>query len=179
MTSALNQVDTTSQQVPDLSISLPSQVSQDIMYKTNTFVIEVPEDTFSLEDFFIFLFTYYILCVSCLCVIDNTYLIDKDTENDDLVTYGFKKYKGLKICSHNVNRLECKFDEIKYNLMSTPNPPDIIGYCETFLGKNTSDREIDIPGYILQRKDRLTDGGGGWAVYLTETTSFSRKMILK
>ncbi|VDI44092.1 Hypothetical predicted protein [Mytilus galloprovincialis] len=59
--------------------------------------------------------------------------------------------------------------------MSTPNPPDIIGYCETFLGKNTSDREIDIPGYILQRKDRQSDGGGGWAVYLTETTSFSRK----
>ncbi|CAG2241341.1 SLC35E3 [Mytilus edulis] len=82
-----------------------------------------------------------------------------DTENDDLVTYGFNKCKGLKICSHNVNRLECKFDEIRYNLMSTPNPPDIIGYCETFLGKNTSDREIDIPGYILQRKDRQSDGG--------------------
>ncbi|CAG2221371.1 unnamed protein product [Mytilus edulis] len=84
---------------------------------------------------------------------------DLDNENDDLVTYGFNKCKGLKICSHNVNRLECKFDEIRYNLMSTPNPPDIIGYCETFLGKNTSDREIDIPGYILQRKDRQSDGG--------------------
>ncbi|CAG2237494.1 unnamed protein product [Mytilus edulis] len=103
----------------------------------------------------------------------------KDTENDDLVTYGFNKCKGLKICSHNVNRLECKFDEIRYNLMSTPNPPDIIGYCETFLGKNTSDREIDIPGYILQRKDRQSDGGGGWAVYLTETPPFLEKMILK
>ncbi|CAG2234399.1 ECM29 [Mytilus edulis] len=112
--------------------------------------------------------------VVMLCVAD-THFIDKDTENDDLVTYGFNKCKGLKICSHNVNRLECKFDEIRYNLMSTPNPPDIIGYCETFLGKNTSDREIDIPGYILQRKDRQSDGGGGWSVYLTETTSFSRK----
>ena len=27
--------------------------------------------------------------------------------------YGFKNTKGIKICSHNVNRMESKFDETK------------------------------------------------------------------
>ena len=46
--------------------------------------------------------------------------------------YGFKNTKGIKICSHNVNRMESKFDETKNYLLQSKYPSDIIGFCDFF-----------------------------------------------
>ena len=44
-----------------------------------------------------------------------------------------KNTKGIKICSHNVNRMESKFDETKNNLLQSKHPPDIIGFNFFFM----------------------------------------------
>ena len=48
------------------------------------------------------------------------------TDSKFLPIYGFKNTKGIKICSHNVNRMESMFDETKNNLLQSKYPPDII-----------------------------------------------------
>ena len=81
----------------------------------------------------------------------------------------------IRICSHNVNRIESKYEEIKHNLMFSDNQPDVLGLCETFLTKHTTDNELQVPGYVFERKDRTSQGGGGLIVYFSETIKFLRK----
>ena len=59
-------------------------------------------------------------------------------QNETFNIYGFKNTKDIKICSHNVNRMESKFDETKNNLLQSKYPPDIIGFCKTFFHENIS-----------------------------------------
>ena len=114
--------------------------------------------------------------ITCLHYVFN-YKQEAHDQNDktNVNTYGFSKCKGIKISCHNINRLECKFDEIKYNLMFSENQPDIVGFCETFLNQNTNDHELHVPGYECVRKDREKCEGGGWAIYFSNKITFVRK----
>ena len=103
----------------------------------------------------------------------------KQTNENQLNVYDFNSSKGIKLCCHNVNRISNKFDEVKYNLMFSENPPDVLGCCETFLNDYTSDNEIEVKNYILNRKDRKHGEGGGWIVYFSENLPFERKLNLE
>ncbi len=51
--------------------------------------------------------------------------------------------KGLTFCSHNINHISNKIDELKLVLeCHSENKPDVYGLCETFLTGNTHDDEI-------------------------------------
>ena len=111
---------------------------------------------------YIYVFTLAIaICMYYLIILENHALTRKQIDPGDNIfgTYGFSKSKGIRICSHNVNRIESKYDEIKHTLMFSKNPPDVVGMCETFLTKNTKDNELQIPGYLSERKDRTSQGG--------------------
>lgn len=101
--------------------------------------------------------------------------ISVQQEIDDNDIFGFSSNKGIKICSHNVNRLEHKLDEIRQNLLYSKNAPDIFCCCETFLEINTPDNLLNINGYVLERKDRPLRAGGGLAVYFSNKIMFQRK----
>ena len=117
-----------------------------------------------------------LLLFSCVLALYHDRLFGSSNQDYDTSfnNYGFTS-KGLKICSHNVNRLENKLDEIRYNLLQSKNPPDILGCCETFFSDIILDTDIRVPGYTMIRKDRTTNRGGGWAVYINENLPFERK----
>ncbi|CAG2196992.1 unnamed protein product [Mytilus edulis] len=132
---------------------------------TDTNVLCNPPEALSPVDFKLcFSIGLSVLVTACLFALlnNNCYLLpnlQETSEGKDNV-YDFSLTKGIKICSHNVNRLEHKLDEIKYNLMFSENPPDIYCCCETFLDSNTQDNFIQIPGYKIedlqiQRKFRV------------------------
>ena len=79
-------------------------------------------------------FTYLTVTLSCIYELSRIYgTSDEIITEEKLNVFNFNSSKGIKICCHNVNRMGNKFEEIKYNLMNSLNPPDIIGCCETFL----------------------------------------------
>ena len=147
----------------DTLITLPSSDLIDVLCIDNVGLYEFPE-ALSVENYFVCLFSLIVLCLSCLYVLIKV-----------LNVYGFQETKGIKICSHNINRMENKMDEIEYNLLYSLNPPDIIGFCETFFHENISDDFINFPGYVSIRKDRTENAGGGWLIYINENISFERK----
>jgi hypothetical protein len=44
-----------------------------------------------------------------------SFITPNNKENETFNIYGFKTTKGIKMYSHNVNRMESKFDETKNN----------------------------------------------------------------
>ena len=67
-----------------------------------------------------------------------SFITPNNKQNETFNIYGFKNTKGIKICLHNVNRMESKFDETKNYLLQSKYPPDIIGFCETIVHENIS-----------------------------------------
>lgn len=124
---------------------------------------------------FVFFFVSYLSALIFLCIDKPCISTDNVQENHHITNvYGFD-CKGLKICSHNVNRLENKLDEIKHNLLQSTNAPDIFGCCETFFNNEIPNASIQVPGYTSVRKDRYGNIGGGWVIYINESISFERK----
>ena len=91
---------------------------------THVFVDNVQEcsyDEFSSDHVVIFIyhfltmyFAFYIVNISCLnAIFLMSFITPNNKQNETLNIYGFKNTKGIKICSHNVNRKESKFDETK------------------------------------------------------------------
>lgn len=64
----------------------------------------------------------------------------------------------LKIVSANVNSLTSKLDEIR--LLLSTHKVDALLLQETKLDSNIDSKELFVPGYHLERKDRNRSGGG-------------------
>ena len=59
---------------------------------------------------------------------------------------------------------------------------DILGLCETWLKEEISDQELNIPGYQLFRRDRISEGPrayGGVAIYIKDNIVCNRRMDLE
>jgi len=91
--------------------------------------------------------------------------------------------KGLKIASHNVNRLKSnncvKLDELRLILEQGKPPVDVYGVCETFLGKKDDDNSVNINGFQCIRKDRQYSQGGGLLFYVRNGIDFKRRHDLE
>ena len=92
-----------------------------------------------------------------------SFITPNNKQNETFNIYGFKNTKGIKICSHNVNRMESKLDETKNNLLQSKYPPDIIGFCEAFFMK-IFQMTLNINGFVQERKDRTEHCG--WLAYI-------------
>ena len=62
-----------------------------------------------------------------------------------------------------LDELRCFLNEKKF---------DIMGVCETWLDEMISDREVNIPGYCIVRKDRNRHGGGV-AIFVADNLKFT------
>ena len=80
--------------------------------------------------------------------------------------------KGIKVCHLNIQSLTSCFDEFK--LWFKKNSFHVITLSETWLDGTIHDSEIDIPGYVFERKDRNRNGGGV-AVYIKDDIQYSRR----
>ena len=82
--------------------------------------------------------------------------------------------QGLQMAHLNIRSIMCKFDEVKQILYD--NETGIIGFTETHLRNEISDVEIDICGYMLDRRDRtLNDGHGGVLLYVKKSFKLHQK----
>ena len=76
--------------------------------------------------------------------------------------------KGIAIADINVNGILHKnqIDELKIHLLNKPT--DSLAISETKTDDTALDDQMEIDGNKLYRNDRLTDGGGGVALYVKE-----------
>ena len=74
--------------------------------------------------------------------------------------------KGLAFAHLNANGLlhKNRIDQLRIHL--TIKPIDILAISETKTDPGIDDSDIDINGYKVYRADRLSDGGGGVAIYV-------------
>ncbi|CAG2206228.1 CTR1 [Mytilus edulis] len=142
--------------------------SDNVTYESNDEVINLqctdmnvlcnPPEALSPVDLKLcFSFGLSVLLIACLYALFNNNCYEllpnlQETSEEKDNVYDFSSTKGIKICSHNVNRLEHKLDEIKYNLMFSENPPDIYCCCETFLDRF----HWDTNGFPLESRCKTT-----------------------
>ena len=87
--------------------------------------------------------------------------------------------RGMKIAHLNINRLLNKVDGVRELLIKFK--LDILALSETWLTTDISDDEINIPGYLIARKDRSNSSklrGGGVMFYVRENIHFTLRADL-
>ena len=87
--------------------------------------------------------------------------------------------KGLTLCSHNINHISNKLDELRYILECEKPDIDVYGICETFLTIDVHDDTLNIQGYRLVRRDRNYGAGGGIILYIKDGLNFKRREDLE
>lgn len=85
---------------------------------------------------------------------------------DLLTSYLAPYHKSLKSCHINAQSLLCHIDEVR--AIFDHSNVDLIGVSETWLKPNLDSFEVEIPGYILIRNDRVNKTGGGVALYIRD-----------
>jgi hypothetical protein len=101
---------------------------------------------------------------------------------DNYIYHPFpRNAKGLTLCSHNVNHISNKIDELKLCLECDNDnvKPDVYGICETFLSTDMHDDEVQIKGYNMIRKDRKYSTGGGLIIYMKDWLDFELREDLE
>lgn len=86
--------------------------------------------------------------------------------------------KGFHIACLNVRHLMPKIDEIEL-LLTSPETCHIFGLCETFLNQSTTNKELTIPGYNHERRDRSGKKGGGLIVYIKQNIQYTRRLDIE
>lgn len=81
--------------------------------------------------------------------------------------------KGILVRQWNIQRLtDSKFEEISLSLIADNNSSirsvDVLFLTETFCSSKTPDLFLQIPGYVLFRKDRVEKMGGGVIAYVND-----------
>ena len=79
--------------------------------------------------------------------------------------------RGFKLASLNVNKLSTHIDEIR--ILLADKCLDVFAIQETKLDVCNNNSDFYICGYVLIRRDRLSDGGGGICFYMKSTINFS------
>ncbi|CAB4023767.1 Hypothetical predicted protein, partial [Paramuricea clavata] len=117
------------------------------------------------------------ICISCFCPLSSSTTSDLNPEPGNPKTDqepDIRLRRGLKIAHLNVNRLICKFDEIKK--LIEKHSFDFLALSETWLTSSISDDELNISGYTFARKDRSDPAksqGGGVLVYVKSGIPYS------
>ena len=88
------------------------------------------------------------------------------------------KEKGLHIASLNIQHLFPKLDEIRI-ILNMENSSDIFRISEIFLTENIQNSNLNINGFVSERKDRLHKLGGGLLVYIADHINFKRRSDIK
>ena len=83
----------------------------------------------------------------------------------------YNKKRGFKLASLNVHKLSTHIDEIR--ILLADKCLDVLAIQETKLDVCNNNSDFYICGYVLIRRDRLSDGGGGICFYMKSTINFS------
>lgn len=101
-------------------------------------------------------------------------LLCEKTKSTYINPFIFSK-KALNICHLNINHILPKFSEVKYLLLDDKSNTDILCICETFLSCSIQNKELNIQGFNLHRKDREGKLGGGILIYTSNRLNVLRR----
>ena len=117
--------------------------------------------------------------ISCENELSDHEHIARDTSLDDEGQPGrshvlddIKCLKGIRFGHINIRSLFPKIDQLRLMLVSKA--LDILVVSETWLNDTYSDEELLIPGYHMERQDRILKRGGGLCIYLSDRFSYER-----
>ena len=79
--------------------------------------------------------------------------------------------RGFKLASLNINKLITHIDKLR--MLLAHNEIDILSINETKLNETISDNEVNISGYDINRRDRVTNGGGGVCFHVKSSINFT------
>ncbi|CAH3194280.1 unnamed protein product [Porites evermanni] len=79
--------------------------------------------------------------------------------------------RGFKLASLNINKLITHIDQLR--ILLAHNEIDILSINETKFNETISDNEVNISGYDIIRRDRITNGGGGVCFYVKSSINFT------
>ena len=82
-----------------------------------------------------------------------------NTEKSHEPTSVLPSQRGFKLASLNINKLITHIDQLR--ILLAHNEIDILSINETKLNETISDNEVNISGYDIIRRDRISNGGGG------------------
>ncbi|CAB4007128.1 RNA-directed DNA polymerase from mobile element jockey [Paramuricea clavata] len=105
-------------------------------------------------------------------------LFNTSSDYEPLTGFGLKD-KGLRVAAYNVQHYANKVEIIRTILTQTNGLPDILFLIETWLDDTYTDNELEVPGYLLLRKDRSSKRGGGIVAYVRHEISFHRRTDLE
>ncbi|CAB3980238.1 RNA-directed DNA polymerase from transposon BS [Paramuricea clavata] len=105
-------------------------------------------------------------------------LFNTSSDYAPLTGFGLKD-KGLRVAAYNVQHYTNKVEIIRTILTQTNGLPDILFLIETWLDDAYTDNELEVPGYLLLRKDRSGNWGGGIVAYVRHEISFHRRTDLE
>ena len=92
---------------------------------------------------------------------------------------GFLEQRGFKILHQNMNGVVKKLDKVKSFLSDSKNTVNILCFSETHTNTSIKNAELEIPNYVLERKDRINGSHGGVSMYLRDDVSYRRREDLE
>ena len=95
----------------------------------------------------------------------------RNTEESHEPTSVLPSQRGLKLASLNINKLITHIDELR--ILLAHNEIDILSINETKLNETIADNEVNILGYDIIRRDRITNGGRGVCFYVKNSINFT------
>ena len=95
----------------------------------------------------------------------------RNTEESHEPTSVLPSQRGFKLASLNINKLITHIDQLRILLVD--NEIDILSINETKLNETISDNEVNISGYDIIRRDRITNGRGGVCFYVKSSINFT------
>ena len=95
----------------------------------------------------------------------------RNTEESHEPTSVLPSQRGFKLASLNINKLITHIDQLRIFLAH--NEIDILSINETKLNETISDNEVNISGYDIIRRDRITNVGGGVCFYVKSSINFT------
>ncbi|KAJ8287062.1 hypothetical protein GJAV_G00046610 [Gymnothorax javanicus] len=98
-----------------------------------------------------------------------------NSQADDSQWQCFRK-RGLHFLHLNARSLLPKIEE--FRLVARRSNAAVIGVTETWLDNSVEDSEVEIPGYIIHRKDRQRTGGGV-CIYIRSDIAFNPRSDLE
>ena len=95
----------------------------------------------------------------------------RNTEESHEPTSILPSQRGFKLASLNINKLITHMDQLR--ILLAHNEIDILSINETKLHETISDNEVNISGYGVIRRHRITNGGGGVCFYVKSSINFT------
>ena len=84
--------------------------------------------------------------------------------------------RGFKLASLNINKLTTHTDELR--ILLAYNEIDLLSIYQTKLNETATDDEVNIPGYTIVNRDRISNGGGRVCFYVKNSINFTTRKDL-